>query len=157
MTEVSCTRRLVKPATILSVEDSVATAVAELRASDVRALPVADARGRMAGVFGEREFFTALFPGYVSDLRSAAFVPAALDETIEHRASSAGQAVGRFMTTDHVDVPLDASDLELAEIFLHHRVLIAPVIDGGRIVGVVDRQDFFETLAGRFLDRVGRS
>lgn len=157
MADESCARRLIKPATVLADDATVASAVRELLESDFRALPVADRRGRMAGVFGEREFFTALFPGYVGELKSAAFVTAALDETIEHRASTAGDVVGRFMNTDHVDVPPTASDLELAETFLHHRVLILPVVDGGRIVGVIDREAFFEALAARFLDRVGRS
>ncbi len=34
--------------------------------------------------------------------------------------------------TEHVDVSTDFSDTQVAEIFLHHRVLIVPVTDGGR-------------------------
>ncbi len=154
MAEKSCARRLVKPTTVLADDETVASAVRKLLDSDLRALPVADGRGRMAGVFGEREFFTALFPGYVGELKSAAFMTAELDEAIEQRASAAGDLVRRYMTPDHVDVPPTASDLELAETFLHHRVLILPVVDAGAIVGVIDRQDFFATLAGSFLDRV---
>ncbi len=31
------------------------------------------------------------------------------------------------MNTEHVDVPDDASDVQIAETFLHHRVLTVPV------------------------------
>ena len=55
------------------------------------------------------------------------------------------------MNTEHVDVKSEFSDLHVAEIFLHHRVLIVPVIDGGRVVGVITRGDFFHSVADRFL------
>jgi len=38
------------------------------RASDVPALPVIDATGKLRGIFGEREFIGALFPGYLTTL-----------------------------------------------------------------------------------------
>ena len=43
------------------------------------------------------------------------------------------------MNTEHVDVGTDFSDAQLAEIFLHHRVLIVPVIDDGSVIGVITR------------------
>ena len=44
-----------------------------------------DERGRFAGVFGEREFMSALFPGYLDQLKGAAFLRRSLDETLEKR------------------------------------------------------------------------
>jgi len=43
----------------------------------------------------------------------------------------------------------DFSDTQLAEIFLHHRVLIIPIVDAGRVTGIVTREDFFRALAQR--------
>ena len=39
----------------------------------------------------------------------------------------------------------------VAEIFLHHRVLIVLVVDEGRVLGVITRGDFFGSIAQRFL------
>jgi CBS domain-containing protein len=55
------------------------------------------------------------------------------------------------MNTEHVDVGPDHSDVQIAEIFLHHRVLIIPVVDGGRVAGLISRSDYFAALAERFL------
>jgi CBS domain-containing protein len=55
------------------------------------------------------------------------------------------------MNTEHVEVSSDHSDLQVAEIFLHHRVLIVPVVDDGRVVGVISRRGFFRDVAERFL------
>ena len=56
------------------------------------------------------------------------------------------------MNTEHIDVGTDFSDAQLAEIFIHHRVLLVPVLDDGRVTGVITRSDFFRALAERFLD-----
>jgi CBS domain-containing protein len=59
----------------------------------------------------------------------------------------------KFANTEHVDVGPDYSDAQLAETFLHHRVLIIPVIEDRRVAGIVTRTDFFQALAKRFLER----
>ena len=151
---MSLARHLLRPARLLREDEKVAAAVQVLRDGDLRALPVVDARGRFSGVFGEREFFAALFPGYVGELHNAAFITAALDDTIERRIACANEPVSKFMTRDHVEVEAGASDLQLAEIFLHHRVLILPVLEGATVSGVIDRRDFFAALAQSFLSKL---
>ena len=56
-----------------------------------------------------------------------------------------------YVNTEHVDVKADYSDAEVAEIFLHHRVLVLPVADNGKVIGVITRSDFFRSVAERFL------
>ena len=53
------------------------------------------------------------------------------------------------MNTEHVAVGEDFSDVRLAEIFLHHRVLVVPVVDAGTS-GRHHAHDFFRRLAERF-------
>jgi CBS domain-containing protein len=106
----------------------------------------------MAGIFGEREFMAALFPGYVGELRFAGFVRKGLDEALEKRATCRHEPVAKYMNTEHVDVPEDASDVQVAETFLHHRVLIIPVRGDDGLKGVITRSDFFSQLAERFLE-----
>ena len=138
---------------LLRTDQPIGEAVAAVRESGLPALPVVDERGRYAGIFGEREFMTALFPGYVDTLGSAAFIPGSMDEVLEKRQTCRLEPVSRWMNKEHIEVPSDVSDIALAETFLHHRVLIAPVCEDGAIAGVVTRKEFFEELADRFLDR----
>ena len=148
----SIVRASIVVAPLLREQDSVREAVSLLAGQELPALPVVDYAGRLTGIFGEREFIAALFPQYVGTLRSAAFVRASLDEVLEHRLPSLAEPVARHMNTEHVDVPDDVSDVQLAEIFLHHRVLIAPVVREGLPVGVVRRSEFFRALAARLED-----
>jgi CBS-domain-containing membrane protein len=50
----------------------VETAVRRLLDSDLPALPAVDENECYAGIFGEREFLAALFPGYLSELKYCA-------------------------------------------------------------------------------------
>ena len=113
------------------------------------ALPAVEADGRFAGIFGEREFMTALFPGYVGELGSAAMISRSLDDTIDTPRGCRSEPIREYLTTDHVNVEDDYSDTQLAEIFLHHRVLIVPIATAGRVHAVVTRSDFYAELVGK--------
>jgi CBS domain-containing protein len=135
---------------LLRDDERLREAVSQIIEADMPALPVVDGDGRLVGIFGEREFIGALFPGYLGQLGYAGFVPRSLDAALEKRAACAAEAVREYMNTDHIDVGEDFSDMELAEIFLHHRVLIVPIVDGGRVTGIVTRADFVRGLAERW-------
>ena len=53
----------------------------------------------MVGIFGEREFITALFPGYVGSLRHAASVPKSIDALLVPVTDQAG-VVGLITRSD---------------------------------------------------------
>ena len=144
----SAVRREVPP---LRADARLRDAVRQLAELDVPALPVVDDGGKLLGIFGEREFIGALFPGYLNQLGSAGFVPRSLDEALDTRAACANEPVRRYMNTDHIDVGEDFSDTQIAEIFLHHRVLVIPIVDSDRVTGIVTRADFFHALAQRLL------
>jgi CBS domain-containing protein len=143
---------LVREAPVVGADTPIADAVRRLLDSGLPALPVVDRDEKLCGIFGEREFMGALFPGYLNLLGSAGFVPRALEATLEKRAACGAEPVHRYMNTEHVDVETDFSDAHVAEIFLHHRVLLVPVVDRRRVAGVITRSDFFRALAERFLE-----
>ncbi|HEU4723544.1 MAG TPA: CBS domain-containing protein [Gemmatimonadaceae bacterium] len=135
----------------LHADDLLGDALATLLDSDLPALPVVDERERYVGIFGEREFMAAVFPGYLGQLRGAGFLSHSIDAALERREACRVEPVRQHMTTEHIDVGPDYSDTQLAEIFLHHRVLIVPIVDDGRVVGIVTRHDFFTAVGRRFL------
>ncbi len=135
----------------LRAGDPIGTALVALLGSDLPALPVVDAAERYAGIFGEREFMTAVFPGYVGQLRGARFLSHSIDAALERREACRDESVGQHMNTEHIDVGPDYSDVQLAEIFLHHRVLIVPIVDDHKVLGIITRHDFFAAVARRFL------
>lgn len=135
---------------LLRADRPLREAVETLQEVDVPALPVERENGTLLGIFGEREFIEAIFPGYLRELRFAGFVPHSLDTAIERRSGCLDQPVRNFANREPVAVREGFSDAELAETFLHHRVLIVPVIDREwRVMGVVTRRTFFDIVSGR--------
>jgi CBS domain-containing protein len=131
---------------LLRADEPVGGAVRKIVDADVPALPVIDRSDKLIGIFGEREFVAAVFPGYLSTLGYAGFVTKAMETDLEKRASCRNEAVGRYTNTEHIAAPMDFSDAQLAETFLHHRVLIIPIVEDDRVIGIVTRNDFFKAL-----------
>jgi CBS-domain-containing membrane protein len=144
---------LLREAPLLQVTNTVADAVRALLDADLPALPVVDERERLHGIFGEREFLGAVFPGYLKELKYAGMIKRDLEDALEKRQQCRHDEVRKYVHTEHVDVASDFSDAQVAEIFLHHRVLIVPVTDHKRVVGVITRADFFRSVAQRFLSQ----
>jgi CBS domain-containing protein len=146
-TIIKQTLREIEP---LAADELIGPAARRVIDLGLPALPAVEADGRFAGIFGEREFLAALFPGYVGELASGAMISRSADETIERRSQCSTEPIRRYLTTDHVLVEDDYSDTHLAELFLHHWVLIVPVATAGRVHAVITRADFFAALVERF-------
>jgi CBS domain-containing protein len=141
----------------LAADEQVGVAARRVVEAGLPALPAVEEDGKFAGIFGEREFMAALFPGYVSELSSSAMISRSMDEAIDRRLECAVEPIRKHLTTDAVVVDDEYSDTHLAELFLHHRVLVIPIATGGRIHAVVTRQEFFHELVGRFVRRASGS
>jgi CBS domain-containing protein len=143
----SIAKAVIREVEPLRLDEPVGIAARRVIDAELPALPVVDEEESFQGIFGEREFMNALFPGYVGELTSARMVSRDIDATIERRESCRDEPVSNYMTTDHVVVEDDYSDTQLAETFIHHRVLIVPIATSGRVHAVVTRNDFFKALA----------
>lgn len=133
----------------LRADSTIGEAIAMLRRTGLPALPVVDDRGGYAGIFGEHEFIAALFPGYLRDIGRAAFVPRSIESALDKRAACLHEPVSQWMNTEHLDADPDVSDVQLAETFLTHGVLVVPICDHDNVTGLITRRDFFDALADR--------
>jgi len=147
-------KQTLREITPLAADERIGIAAPRVVESGLPGLPAVEADGRFAGIFGEREFMAALFPGYVGELGSSAMIRRSIDEVIERRGCH-DEPIRRYLTTDLVVVGDDHSDTQLAELFLHHRVLVIPIASGGRIHAVVTRNDFFRELVAKLVDAPG--
>ena len=70
MTPRSFTDPLLRETPVVRADQTVAEAAQAVVDSDLPALPVVEG-GKLLGIFGEREFLGAVFPGYVKELKHA--------------------------------------------------------------------------------------
>ena len=150
----SLVKSIIREVEPLQDSESVARATEKVIDAGLPGLPVVDSKGKFVGIYGEREFMGAFFPGYVNTLSSARMVSRTMDDAIERRLGCREEPIREHMTTDHVLLEDNYSDTSVAEVFLHHRVLIVPIATEGKVHAVVTRSDFFRQMAARVIDDI---
>jgi acetoin utilization protein AcuB len=124
-------------------EAPVGTALAVMTEREIRHLPVADPGGRLVGMLSDR------------DLRCAAFAPAFsehLSAAARRRLRGLGEALDNLrvrdvMTWDATTIGPGAPLAQAAAIMVEGRFSSLPVVDGGRLVGIVTERDALKALA----------
>jgi CBS domain-containing protein len=98
--------------------------------ADVSGAPVLDRHGRLVGILTERDCLqVVLHAGY---------------------HGQPGGLVRDYMTRDPVSVTPEDTILELAERFIKERYRRYPVLDGGRLVGVISRRDVMRAMGAHY-------
>ena len=105
-----------------------------MREQRIRRLPVVDADGQLVGIVTEGDI-NRVSDSHVTDVR---------DFNLYHRI--ADLPIHDVMTHDVVTVSPDASIGEVAQQLLDHRIGGVPVIEKGRIVGVITESDLFRVI-----------
>ena len=118
-----------------------AEAADELTKRKLSAIAVVDDDGAVVGLFGGDELLGGLFPPYLADLHHTAFAP---DDTgiLARRAEQVrGEPIDKHMRKP-VTVEAETSAIHVAEVFLHSRVGAIAVVADGKLVGMLDLEDF---------------
>ena len=98
--------------------------------SDISGAPVLDRHGRLIGILTERDCLrVALQADY---------------------HGQPGGLVREFMSKEPVSVRPDDTILELAERFIREKYRRYPVLDGGRLVGVISRRDVMRAMGEHY-------
>jgi CBS domain-containing protein len=127
----------------LGAESTVEEAIKLFAEERVSGAPVVE-DGRLVGIITEGDLIfqdaDVKAPGFLDIL--GGIVP--LGDTEEYRREalkSAGVTVGEVMTDDPVTVTPEATLAETATIMAERRKKILPVVEGGRLVGIITRMD----------------
>ena len=133
----------------------VVTVTPETTLHDVAALllrhhisdvPVVDPDGRMLGIVGEADLIHRIA---VQDGRSRSWwrgLMAGPEEDAAEFLKVHGMRAADIMSRDAVTISEDTAVEEIARLFEEPRIRRAPVVDHGRLVGVVSRADLLRTL-----------
>lgn len=124
-------------------EAPVATAVAVMRERRIRHLPVADDAGRVVGIVSDRDLRTALLAPAIAEYLSAA----ARRRLRGAQASLENLPVRQVMTWGPVTVASEDPVAHAAALMLERGLSCLPVVQEGRIVGIVTERDVLRTVA----------
>ena len=116
-----------KDSLTLDSEMDVLRATQLLIKSDISGAPVLDRHGRLVGILTERDCMRVALQGYYH--------------------GEPGGLVKKHMSPDPEYVSPDKSILTVAEMFIKGRFQRYPVVDNGRLVGVIARWDVMRALS----------
>ncbi|WP_322816486.1 CBS domain-containing protein [Chloroflexus sp.] len=122
------------PVTVMP-DFSVLAAYERMRARGIRRMPVVDKDGTLVGIITR------------SDIEQAMSHPRSEEERRLARFSLAGQTVAEYMTPNPITVAADASIGEAAAMMIRARVSGLPVMDNGRMIGIITESDIFRLVA----------
>lgn len=131
----------------IAPEASVSEAIARMISHQVSGMPVVDDDGRLVGIVSEGDFLrrhelhTDGPPRRWLELLQGPGAPA------EDYARSHGLTVDEVMSREVVSVGPDAELREIVRLMDEHAVKRVPVIEDGRVVGIVTRADLMSALA----------
>ena len=128
-------------------ETDVATAIKILVENDISALPVVDHTGMVVGVISEADLVRRTDIG--TDKQRPWWLEALTPGSIlaEEISKFHGRTVGEIMSSHVVSASEDASLGEIAALLERHRIKRVPIIEDGKLVGIVSRSNLIQALA----------
>jgi signal-transduction protein with cAMP-binding, CBS, and nucleotidyltransferase domain len=114
----------------------------------ISGLPVVDVKGAPVGILTEGDLLRRIETG--TDKRHSGWIGLLLGPgrlAAEYTRSHAHK-VGEVMTTEVVSVAPDTPLPEVVELMEERRIKRVPVVDGGKLVGIVSRANLVAALAG---------
>ena len=128
-------------------DTSVADAVAMLVKHDISALPVVNPDGSLIGILSEADLLEREelgaehhYPWWIESLMPAS-------KLAERFAKAHGKRVSEVMSTNVIFASEDTPVSEIAALLETHRIKRVPIINDGKIVGIVSRSNLMQALA----------
>ncbi|HEX9093075.1 MAG TPA: CBS domain-containing protein [Coriobacteriia bacterium] len=117
----------------------------------IGALPVVDADGALVGLVTEGDLIMqdvkVHFPTYLHLLGGFIFYPGSTDRFETELKKAVGATVADVMTAEPLTVTADATAEDVATLLVERDVSRLPVLDGGKLVGIVSKSDIVRMLA----------
>ena len=133
-------------------DESISDATKRLLDRDVDGGPVVDAAGKVVGMLTTDDLLvqeTRLhYPTVVSLFGAYLELPSSHRQFEEDLRRAVGATVGEVMEDDAVVTCGPDDSLERAATLMHeHRVSRLPVVEGGRLVGIIGRTDIIRAIS----------
>ncbi len=133
----------------LSPDTEISKAAAMLLERRINGAPVVDADGRLRGILCQSDLIAQQkrFPVPSVFTLLDSFIPLSSQKTLEREMKKIVAAkVADAMTENPVSVGLETSLEEIATLMVERKFHTLPVVDGGRVVGIIGKEDVLRTI-----------
>jgi CBS domain-containing protein len=119
--------------------------------NNISGAPVVTKSGKLVGIVSEKDLFKAIYPNLKDIIQHVSLW---LDrKRIQHRVDEKKEIlVNKIMTKEVITIKPDTPILKAGSLMLVKRIHRIPVVQKGKLVGVVGRRDIFRRLLKSDLD-----
>ncbi len=140
---------MTKKVIVVQPETEIVQAARLLLEHHINGLPVVDQDGRLEGMICQDDLVTQQkkipLPSYFIILDS--LIPLSSQKDVEKALKKmAAITVAEAMSTDPITVGPDTELEEIATLMVKHNIHTVPVLDQGRLVGIIGKEDILKTL-----------
>jgi CBS-domain-containing membrane protein len=142
-----------KPVVGIDPSESIAEAAGLMLSQKVSGLPVIRNDGRLVGIVSEGDFLRRGELG--TERKRSRWLEFLVNpgRAADEYVRANGRRVGEVMSQDVVTASPAASLTEVVELMTRHQVKCIPVVDDGKVVGIVTRADLLRALLSVLSDR----
>jgi CBS domain-containing protein len=133
----------------LSPDTKISEAAGMLLERRINGAPVVDADGRLRGILCQSDLIAQQkrFPVPSVFTLLDSFIPLSSQKTLEREMKKiVATKVADAMTENPVSVGLETSLEEIATLMVERKFHTLPVVDGGRVVGIIGKEDVLRTI-----------
>lgn len=133
------------PAVSISTDASYEEAARLMHRNRFSGLPVIDDAGRLVGIVSEKDLFRAIYPNYEEFCSNPEIC---LDQEAREAEieSIRGRPVRDFMTRGVITIGSASPVLQAGGLMLARGLHRLPVVDDGRLVGIVTRREIYRAI-----------
>ncbi len=132
---------------VVSVAPNTTYAEAAKRMHDnkLASLPVVDTSGALVGMLSEKDLFRAMYPAYSEYYERPESVvdEEAFENTVDELRD---EPVRKYMTQYVLSVSPDEPIMKVGSLMLTSHVHHVPVVESGKLVGVISRENVFSAI-----------
>lgn len=134
----------------IAPEASILQAITRMISHEVSGMPVIDAGGRLVGMITEGDFLRRAETETAAPRRRWVEMLLGAGSEAEEYARSHGRMVCDVMSSSVITVQQDTPLEDVVGLMEENAIKRIPVVDGGRVVGIVSRSDLMTAVAERF-------
>ena len=140
----------------IAPEAPILDAIARMISHEVSGMPVVETDGRLVGIVTEGDFVRRVETHTEAPRRRWLELLLGPESSADEYARSHGHTVQEVMSSNVITVTKETPLREVVRLMEEHGIKRLPVIDDGRVVGIVSRADLMSALGG-YLSRAKKA
>ncbi len=136
-----------QPVVTITPDAPISTAIALMLERRLSGLPVVDSLGRLVGILSEGDLLRRVELGTETQRPRWLEILRGAGRAAEDFVRSHGRKVHEVMTSKPIAIGPEASLAEIVGRMAQHRIKRLPVVENGKVVGLVSRADLLRALA----------